>query len=159
MHRIGIISDTHGLLRSEALEFLRDCEHIIHGGDINVPEVLEHLQEIGPVTAVRGNNDKGTWAKDLPETQLLEFGGKLIYVIHDLALIDLDPVAANIDVVVYGHSHKPRIENRDGVLYVNPGSAGPRRFRLPICVAELRIHKRTITPKIVNLELQGASHR
>ena len=152
MSRIGLISDTHGLLRPEAIEFLQGCAHIIHAGDIDKAEVLRELTNIAPVTAVRGNNDKGTWAKVLPETQLLEFESKLIYVIHDIASIDLDPVAASIDVVVYGHSHKPHQEERGGVLYINPGSAGPRRFKLPISVGELVINKRGIRPRIVNLE-------
>jgi uncharacterized protein len=152
MSRIGLISDTHGLLRPEAIEFLQGCDHIIHAGDIDKAEVLRELTNIAPVTAVRGNNDKGTLAKVLPETQLLEFESKLIYVIHDIASIDLDPAAASIDVVVYGHSHKPSQEKRGGVLYINPGSAGPRRFKLPVSVGELVISKRDIRARIVELK-------
>jgi uncharacterized protein len=149
--RVGLISDTHGLLRAEALAFLNGCDHIIHAGDIDCMSVLEELAKIAPVTAVRGNNDKGEWARKLPETELVQLETKLIYVIHDLSHIDIDPKAANVDVVVYGHSHKPYMEERDGVLYVNPGSAGRRRFKLPIALAELRITKRSIKSKIVEI--------
>jgi len=148
MLRIGLISDTHGLLRPQAIELLRGCGHIIHAGDVDRPSVLEQLKTIAPVTVVRGNNDKGEWATSIPETQLLEFESRLIYVIHDISLIDLDPPAAKMDVVVYGHSHKPHVETRDGVLYINAGSAGPRRFKLPITVAELAISHGRISATI-----------
>ncbi|MBT2301675.1 metallophosphoesterase family protein [Variovorax paradoxus] len=151
MHRIGLISDTHGLLRPEALAFLRGCEHIVHGGDIGDAAILEALAAIAPVTAVRGNNDRGAWAEAVPETALVELGGVRLYAIHDLAQLDIDPVAAGVRVVVSGHSHRPRAEERDGVLYVNPGSAGPRRFRLPISAAELLIDGGAPTPRIVEL--------
>ncbi|CAN7188463.1 MULTISPECIES: metallophosphoesterase family protein [unclassified Variovorax] len=151
MHRIGLISDTHGLLRPEALAFLRGCEHIVHGGDIGDANILEALAAIAPLTAVRGNNDRGAWAEAVPDTALVEFGGLRLYAIHDLALLDIDPVAAGVRVVVSGHSHRPRTEERDGVLYVNPGSAGPRRFRLPISAAELKIDDGVVTPRIVEL--------
>jgi uncharacterized protein len=156
MARVGVISDTHGLLRPQALAFLEGCDHIIHGGDIGNVEVLTQLSQIAPVTAVRGNNDKGAWADSLPETQLLEIEGTCIYVLHDLSLLDIDPVAADVQVVVTGHSHKPVVERRDGVIYLNPGSAGPRRFRLPVSLAELIIDGGAVTARIVELELQGA---
>lgn len=151
MHRIGLISDTHGLLRPEAIAFLRGCEHIVHGGDIGDARILQALAAIAPLTAVRGNNDQGAWAEAVPETALLELGGLRLYAIHDLAQLDIDPVAAGIRVVVAGHSHRPRAEERDGVLYLNPGSAGPRRFRLPISAAELKIERDVVTPRIVEL--------
>jgi uncharacterized protein len=151
MHRIGLISDTHGLLRPEAIAFLRGCEHIVHGGDIGDARILQALAAIAPLTAVRGNNDQGAWAEAVPETALLELGGLRLYAIHDLAQLDIDPVAAGVRVVVAGHSHRPRAEERDGVLYLNPGSAGPRRFRLPISAAELKIERDVVTPRIVEL--------
>jgi putative phosphoesterase len=151
MRRIGLISDTHGLLRPEALAFLRGCEHIVHGGDIGDARILEALADIAPLTAVRGNNDRGAWAEAVPETALIELGGLRFYAIHDLAQLDIDPVAAGFRVVVSGHSHRPRAEERDGVLYLNPGSAGPRRFKLPISAAELLIDDGVITPRIVEL--------
>jgi hypothetical protein len=144
--RIGLISDTHGLLRSEALQFLRGCDHIVHGGDIGGPEILSQLAELAPVSAVRGNNDSADWASAIPATQLLQFGAARIYVIHDLAQMDIDPTAAAIQVVMSGHSHKPSIQRRAGVIYINPGSAGPRRFKLPIALGELRIAAGSITP-------------
>jgi uncharacterized protein len=137
MLRAGLISDTHGLLRPEAIAFLQGCDLIVHGGDICDATVLDALARIAPVTAVRGNNDKGDWATRLRQTEMLQVGSAWVYVVHDLGDLDIDPVAAGVRVVVSGHSHKPRVEARDGVLYVNPGSAGPRRFKLPISVGEL----------------------
>jgi uncharacterized protein len=151
MHRIGLISDTHGLLRPEALAFLQGCEHIVHGGDIGDAAILEALAAIAPLTAVRGNNDRAAWAEAVPETALVELGGVRLYAIHDLAQLDIDPVAAGVRVVVSGHSHRPLAEVRDGVLYVNPGSAGPRRFRLPISAAELQIDDGAVRPRVVEL--------
>jgi hypothetical protein len=139
MLRIGLISDTHGLLRPEALAFLLGCDRIVHGGDIGGAEILERLAGIAPLTAVRGNNDVGAWADPIPETAWLEAGGVRVHVLHDLALLALDPRAAGARVVVSGHSHQPRVEEREGVLFVNPGSAGPRRFSLPISIGELII--------------------
>lgn len=135
--RIGLISDTHGLLRPDAVAFLRDCDHIVHAGDICERAVLDALDAIAPTTAVRGNNDRGTWAASLRESELVEIGGIVLYAIHDIAAIDIDPEAAGVRVVVSGHSHQPSAVERDGVLFVNPGSAGPRRFKLPISIAEL----------------------
>jgi putative phosphoesterase len=149
--RLGIISDTHGLLRPEAAEFLRGCDRILHGGDIGNSELLARLSTIAPVTAVRGNNDKGAWAEAIPETALLDLGGINIFAVHDLSLLDVEPAAAAIRVVVSGHSHRPVLEWRDEVLFLNPGSAGPRRFRLPISVAEISIERGAIRPRIVEL--------
>ena len=151
MVRIGLISDTHGLLRPDASAFLRGCNHIIHGGDIGSQSVLDELLALAPVTAVRGNNDKGSWAEALPETELVQFEEIFAYVIHDLALLDIDPKAAGVGVIVSGHSHQPLIQERDGVLYVNPGSAGPRRFKLPIAVAEINIVGKSVNSRIVEL--------
>lgn len=149
--RVGLISDTHGLLRPEALAFLEGSDRIVHGGDICDPGILERLAEIAPVTAVRGNNDKGDWANALHETELLQLGGVRLYAIHDLAQLDIDPAAAGVRVVVSGHSHKPQVAERDGVLYVNPGSAGPRRFKLPISVGELIVDGDTATARTVQI--------
>jgi len=139
MLRIGLVSDTHGLLRPEAEAWLAGSDRIVHGGDIGDARILERLAAIAPVTAVRGNNDHGAWAEALPETKWLELPGVLLLALHDLAQLDVDPRAAGVRVVVSGHSHQPLIEERDGVLFVNPGSAGPRRFRLPIAAGELLI--------------------
>ena len=153
MPRIGLISDTHGLLRPEALAFLRGSDRIVHGGDIGQASVLEQLASIAPVTAVRGNNDHGAWAEALPETDVLEVGEVLIYVIHDIAQLDVDPAAAGLQVVVCGHSHKPLTKERDGILYLNPGSAGPRRFKLPVSVAELLLSAETLSARIVEIQV------
>jgi len=139
MKRIGLISDTHGLLRPQALDFLRGCDHIVHGGDIGGPQILQQLGAIAPVTAVRGNNDRDAWAQDVPETDFLQVGTTFIYALHDLALLDIDPAGAGVQVVVSGHTHQPAVQERGGVLYVNPGSAGPRRFRLPISIGDLTV--------------------
>jgi putative phosphoesterase len=128
---IGVISDTHGLLRPEAIEALRGAAHIIHAGDIGSPEILIELSAIAPLTAIRGNIDKGAWARKLPETEVLDVAGVSIYVLHNLEQLDLKPKAAGFSVVISGHSHVPKQETRDGVLYFNPGSAGPRRFKSP----------------------------
>jgi putative phosphoesterase len=149
MARIGLISDTHGLLRPEATAFLEGCDGIIHGGDIGGPDILEQLASLAPLTAVRGNNDQGGWAGDLAETQLVRIGDVFIYVIHDIAQLDIDPRAAAVRVVVSGHSHVPSVTERDGVLYVNPGSAGPRRFKLPIAAGELIITGSSVSAGIV----------
>jgi putative phosphoesterase len=149
--RLGVISDTHGLLRPEALAFLQDSDRIVHGGDIGAADLLARLSAIAPVTAVRGNNDNGAWAEVIPETASLEFNGIRVYAIHDLSLLDIDPSAAGIQIVVSGHSHRPLINQRDGILFVNPGSAGPRRFKLPISVAEILVEDGVISSRIVEL--------
>lgn len=140
MTRIGLISDTHGLLRPEVVDFLCGSDHIVHAGDLCEPQVLQALSALAPVTAVRGNNDRGAWAQSLRETEMVQIGGAWLYVIHDLAQIDIDPAAIDVQVVVSGHSHQPRVQRDGAVLYVNPGSAGPRRFRLPISAAELVVN-------------------
>ena len=150
MIRVGLISDTHGLLRPEALAFLEGSDHIVHGGDICDASVLEALSAIAPVTAVRGNNDHGSWASGLRETELFQVGEIFIYAIHDLAHLDRAS-AAGVQVVVSGHSHKPSVERRDGILYVNPGSAGPRRFKLPVSIGELTVTGRSVSARIVEL--------
>lgn len=149
--RIGLISDTHGLLRPQALDFLRGSDHIVHAGDITGPEILAPLAALAPLTVVRGNNDRGAWAAGLPETAVLRLGAVAIYVIHDLKELPLDPAAAGMRVVVSGHSHKPLRSARDGVLYVNPGSAGRRRFSLPISVGELLVEGGQVTARLVTL--------
>ena len=151
MLRIGLISDTHGLLRPEALAFLEGSDFIVHGGDIGNAGILEALARIAPLTVVRGNNDREAWADRIAETELVTFGDVRLYAIHDLAQIDIDPLAAGVRVVVSGHSHKPKIEERGGVLYVNPGSAGPRRFSLPIAVAELVVQGDAVAARIIEL--------
>lgn len=154
MPRIGLLSDTHGLLRPEAIAFLRGSELIVHGGDIGHAGVLEELASLAPVTAVRGNNDHGPWAEAVQETEVLRVGEIFIYVLHNLAELDLDPVAAGFQVVVSGHSHKPSVETRAGVLYINPGSSGPRRFKLPVSVAELFVVGNSVQARLVELEVR-----
>jgi putative phosphoesterase len=149
--RIGLISDTHGLLRPEALDFLAGCEHIVHGGDIGGPDILERLAAIAPLTVVRGNNDTAPWTKPIPETARIDLGGVGIVVIHDLKDLGLDPRAAGVRVVVSGHSHKPSCVERGGVLYVNPGSAGRRRFTLPVAAGELLVKDRRVEARLVTL--------
>jgi len=149
MTRVGLISDTHGLLRPEARAFLEGCDRIVHGGDIGNPDILEQLAALAPLTAVRGNNDHGSWADELAETELVRVGRILIYVIHDIAQLDIDPRAEGVHAVVSGHSHLPSVTEREGVLYVNPGSAGPRRFKLPIAAAELAIVGSMVSANIV----------
>jgi putative phosphoesterase len=136
---LGVISDTHGLLRPEAVETLRRSDLILHAGDIGTPEILEALAQIAPVTAIRGNVDTDPWARALPENEVVEAGGVSIYILHDLGRLDLKPEAAGFRVVVYGHSHQPKVEAKNGVLYFNPGSAGPRRFHLPVSLGRLTI--------------------
>ena len=155
MTRIGLISDTHGLMRPEALAALAGVSHIVHAGDIGSAQILTLLRTIAPVTAVRGNNDKGAWAGAIAETEVLEIDGKSIYVLHDLADLDLNPDAAGFRVVVTGHSHKPAISQKGAVLYVNPGSAGPRRFKLPVSVATLEIDGSDLRAEIHELRLEA----
>ena len=136
---VGVISDTHGLVRPEAVEALRGVELILHAGDVGGPHVLEALNDVAPVVAVRGNNDRGDWAEALPEWEAVEVGAVSVYMLHDLKGIDISPAGAGFRVVVAGHSHRPSVEERRGVLYLNPGSAGPRRFKLPVSVARLTV--------------------
>ena len=144
--RIGLVSDTHDLLRPQVLDFLRGSDHIVHAGDICGEAVLQALAALAPLTAVRGNNDRGAWAARLPEAETVQLAGVKLHVVHDLKELAL-PVGAR--VVVSGHSHQPRVEERDGVLYVNPGSAGPRRFRLPISAGELRVAAGQVSAHLV----------
>jgi hypothetical protein len=136
---LGIISDTHGLLRPEALDALTGVDHILHAGDIGAPEIIPRLEALAPVTAIRGNVDRAAWASTFPSTALVELGGKIFYLVHALEWLDLDPAAAGFDAVIHGHSHQPARSEKEGLLYFNPGSAGPRRFQLPVCLAKLWI--------------------
>ena|ERR1700686_699593 len=149
--KIGIISDTHGLLRPEALEALAGVDHILHAGDVGNPDILDVLRELAPVTAIRGNIDTHGPCADLPATDAVELAGKLFYLVHSEHWIDINPAAAGIAVVVSGHSHQPSIENRAGVFYLNPGSAGPRRFKLPVTVAIVEVEEDDIKARIVEI--------
>ena len=148
---LGVISDTHGLMRPEAIKALEGVEMIIHAGDIGAPEVLETLHAIAPVVAVRGNNDTEQWAHALSATEVVEVDGVMLYVLHDVKSLDLDPIAAGFHAVISGHSHQPAIARRQGILYLNPGSAGPRRFKLPISVAQLTISGDTVDAQLIDL--------
>jgi len=156
---VGLISDTHSLMREKALEALQGSDLIIHAGDIGDPAVLNSLATIAPVRAIRGNNDRGAWAANLPTTEVIELGSHSIYVLHNLAELDLDPKVAGFSVVVSGHSHQPAVEERGGVLFVNPGSAGPRRFRLPVTVAMVKLRVRRCIANIVPLPLPPPSRK
>ena len=146
---IGVISDTHGLVRPEAKAVLKNCDAILHAGDIGKPAVLDELNAIAPLTAIRGNID--TWAATLPDTEVVEIGGRHIYLLHDVKDLNVDPVAKGFDVVISGHSHRPDIREVDGVLYLNPGSAGPRRFKLPVAVGKLIVDGADVRAEIVEL--------
>ena len=149
--RIGVISDTHGLLRPQAVAALKGVSLIIHAGDIGTPEVLANLNRIAPVRAVRGNTDRGEWARDLPLTQVVEVGEVHLYVLHDLHALDLEPKAAGFAAVIFGHSHRPHLERKNGVLFLNPGSAGPRRFTLPVTLAYLTVQGDSLQTEFVPL--------
>lgn len=151
MQTIGIISDTHGLLRREVFQIFSDCEHILHAGDIGKDEVIAELNTIAPVTAIRGNVDLQAWARKYPETLSVDLAGRTFYLIHNLSELQINPTDENIDVVVSGHSHKPLIEEHNGVLHLNPGSAGPRRFSLPIAVALLHVDENNLQTEIVEI--------
>ncbi|HKW27371.1 MAG TPA: metallophosphoesterase family protein [Terriglobales bacterium] len=148
---VGVISDTHGLLRPEALAALQGSDYIIHAGDVGDPNILVKLAAIAPVTAVRGNVDREKWAQDLPETNVLEVGTTAIYVLHDVGRLDLDPRSAKLAAVIFGHSHRPSQETRNGVLFFNPGAAGPRRFTLPVTIGRLRIAGAQVSAEIISL--------
>jgi len=152
--KVGVISDTHGLLRPEAVELLRGSEHIIHAGDIGSPEIIPALEKIAPVTAIRGNVDTQPWARRFAETEVVEVAGLHIYVIHDVNALDLNPRAAGFAAVISGHSHQPKQEMKDGVLYFNPGSAGPRRFSLPVSIGRLQISRQGIQGSLHTLEIR-----
>ena len=149
--QIGVISDTHGLVRPEALKALQGSELIIHAGDIGKPAVLAGLERLAPVVAVRGNVDRGEWAKELPEKRMVEVGEIKLYLLHILPQLDLDPTRLGIQAVISGHSHKPLIDWRDGILYLNPGSAGPRRFKLPVSLALIFIMGKSLEPQLLTL--------
>jgi len=153
MFRVGLISDTHGLLRPQALDFLQGSDHIIHAGDIVERQTLEQLAALAPLSAVRGNNDRGPWAEALPESVTLTLAGVAIHVIHDLSELAIDPATDGVRVVVAGHSHKPSCAERDGVLHVNPGAAGRRRFTLPVSVGELLIEDGAVRVRLVTLDV------
>ncbi len=153
---VGVISDTHGLLRPEAVAALQGLDAIVHAGDVGSPEILPSLSALAPVTAVRGNNDRERWARTLPATAVVEIGGVRLYVLHDVKELDLDPRARGFAAVVSGHSHQPRAETRDGVLFFNPGSAGPRRFRLPVSIGRLTISNGQVSPSLMELEVSSA---
>ena len=148
---VGVISDTHGLLRPEAVAALQGSEHIIHAGDIGAEDIIPVLQEIAPVTAIRGNVDQELWCRKFPETEVVQLAGVSIYILHDVNALDLHPQAAGFKVVISGHSHKPKQEMKDGVLYFNPGSAGPRRFKLPISVGRLEITNGVVRAEIIEI--------
>jgi putative phosphoesterase len=150
---LGVISDTHGLLRPQAVAALRGCDLIIHAGDVGNAEVIARLSDIAPTFAIRGNVDTGAWAARLPPKEIVEVGALVFYVLHDIAELDLDPPTAGFAAVVFGHSHQPSIETRDGVLYLNPGAAGPRRFKLPVSLARVAVTGRAMRPEIVELEV------
>lgn len=149
--RVGVISDTHGLLRPEAIQALHGAEHILHAGDVGDPHILTQLQQIAPVTAIRGNIDEGGVCGHLPATEMIDLGGHSLYMLHDVKQLDLNPEAAGIAAVIFGHSHKPAVEWRRDVLFLNPGSAGPRRFQLPVTVAWLEIKPAALNAKIITL--------
>ena len=153
MKTIGVISDTHGLLRPEALVALQGSDLLVHAGDIGSPDVIGTLQNLAPVFAVRGNVDGEAWANRFPKTQVVEVGGVFLYVLHDVNELDLNPVAANFQVVISGHSHRPSVKKDGGVLFLNPGSAGRRRFRLPVTVARFTIRRGVIAAEIVELQV------
>jgi uncharacterized protein len=148
---LGVISDTHGLLRPEAIDALRGVHQILHAGDVGTPEILDQLKQIAPVTAVRGNVDGGAWARKIPLTEVIEIGGLSIYMLHILDKLDLKPEAAGFSAVIYGHSHVPKIEEKNGVLYFNPGSAGPRRFKLPVSIGKLMVDAGKVHAEIIQL--------
>ena len=148
---IGVISDTHGLVRSEAIDAVRGVDMILHAGDVGNPQVLDALNGVAPVVAVRGNNDKGEWAEGLPDWEVVEVGAVSIYMLHDLKEIDISPSGGGFQVVISGHSHKPSVEERKGVLYVNPGSAGPRRFNLPVSIARLTVIGEAVSVQVIQL--------
>ena len=151
---VGLISDTHGLLRDEALAALQGADMIVHAGDIGIPDVLDGLRSVAPLVAVRGNMDFGDLRSKLPENDIVEAAGHLIYIIHEIGRMDLDPAAADISAVVYGHSHRPRIEKHQGVLFINPGSAGPRRFSYPVTVARVIIRDGQLEAEIIDVDTQ-----
>ena len=155
--RVGVLSDTHGLLRPEAVAALRGVDHLIHAGDVGDPGILDALRALAPLTAIRGNIDRSGPCAALPATEAVELDGRLFYILHALPDLDLSPKAAGVAVVIYGHSHKPALDRKDGVLYLNPGSAGPRRFSLPLTVARVTLHDRTVEAELIPLDVAAAA--
>ena len=151
--RIGVISDTHGLLRPQAVKVLSGVDLIIHAGDIGNPKVLANLERLAPVYAVRGNTDRSDWAHDLPNSRVVEVGGILLYVLHELFCLDLDPAAAGLAAVIFGHTHSPHLQRQNGVLYLNPGSAGPRRFTLPVTLALIKVCNNSLNAELLELKV------
>jgi len=149
--KVGVIADTHGLLRPEAIYFLKRCDLILHAGDVGNPDILKSLRSIAPTYAIRGNIDKGSWAKELPEKHVLEVEDKFFYLIHSIDDLDLDPAAAKFDAVIFGHSHQPTSYQKDGVWYFNPGSAGQKRFKLPVSIGRITIVNSRLESEIVTL--------
>jgi putative phosphoesterase len=151
--RIGVLSDTHGPVREAVFEFFRDVEMIIHAGDIGGPQVLEGLRALAPVVAVRGNMDTEPWSRALPESEVVEIDRSLLYVLHDEGELDLDPAAAGFQAIITGHTHRPSLSHRNGILFLNPGSAGPRRFKLPVSVAILEVSGQSVEARLVELRI------
>ncbi len=149
--KVGVLSDTHGLLRAEVVDRLRGCDLILHAGDIGGPSILAELRTLAEVVAVRGNVDTGSWASELSREEYVDIEGRRIVIIHDLRMLSLDPVSAGIDIVIYGHSHKPALERQGGILYLNPGSAGPKRFHLPVSMALLSLEDEAISTELIEL--------
>lgn len=159
MKTIGVISDTHGLVRPEALDALRGTDFILHAGDIGAPEVLDSLRSIADVAAIKGNNDRDPWARRIPETAEVKLEAVKIYLIHNVRDLAIDPAGAGYRVVVSGHSHMPSIREQNGVIYLNPGSAGPRRFKLPIAVARLQVDRESVRAEIIPIEIIAAAKK
>ena len=153
MLRIGVISDTHGLLRPQALAAMQGSDYIVHGGDIGDPAILEQLRAIAPLTVVRGNNDRAAWTSDIPDTAILDLGAVKLCAVHDIATLAIDPVVVGLKIIIYGHSHSPTATWRSGILYLNPGSAGPRRFKLPVSVAEVLVDGPSVTARVIELDV------
>ena len=153
LSKIGILSDTHGLLRPEVVSAISDCDIIIHAGDVGNPGVLEKLWQLAPVHAVKGNMDKGNWANTLPLTEVVEIHGHFIYILHEIEHLDLDPAAAKFKMVIYGHSHKAELKKKGMVFYLNPGSAGPRRFTLPVTIAKVTVNSGGLIPEIIRINV------
>lgn len=150
-YKVGVIADTHGLLRPEAIEFLKGSDLIVHAGDVGNPDILKTLESYAPTFAIRGNIDWGSWAREIPTKDILEVEGKFLYVIHNFDDLDLDPAAAGIDAVIFGHSHWPISYEKDGVLYFNPGSAGQKRFKLPVSIGRITIINSRLESEIIDL--------
>jgi hypothetical protein len=153
LSKIGILSDTHGLLRPEVVSTVSDCDIIIHAGDVGDLSILEELRRIAPVHAVQGNTDKGKWTEALPLTTGIEIHGHFIYILHDIEHLDLDPAAAKVEMIIFGHSHKPEFKEKDSVFYLNPGSAGPRRYSLPVTMARVIVNAEELIPEIITLNV------